>query len=1004
MQCPHCGRTGFKSGKGLQQHIRGSKKCKEKEDAQLSVNINEEKETELARVRDLIEMGGKRVTRSQVKTHLVDDADAMLHHDEDAQQPAFSKERSSFQEADADSTEAGHFDLGARMSNQHDVEDVEESEAQDDDIMDQDVDDDDQFHHNDEYEDADDSPSTRGLDDFVAFCDKNKFFAPLTDAEEAGIKLMDALRLKKAPMNAYAAIMDWHLRERGVLADGTTLRDAGPDHYVGRNALIARLGQRYNLKDRGPTEKIVRLPSSKEVVKIPVFDAEDCIVELLTNPLLQDEDFDFFDDDPLAPPPEDLDYIGNNNTGSAYKDTYNMMITGPNQQLIGVIFYIDGATTGHFADLPVTAVKFSLSCFTREARLKEHMWAILGYLPQVKVAEGRGKKIFQESQHMEAEDIDLFDGEGDQLGDDDVSDDAMTGVKAQNFHYMLSVILKSFVDPIQSRGMLWDLAYKNKVYPKIHFKFFISMVRCDTEEADTLCGKYKSRTRNVKHLCRQCHVPTMEADNHRANYAPKTQKEIEKLIQKGKLEKLKDISQHYIKNAWYGCRFNLGNDRGIHWACPSEMLHAMQLGIFKYTRDIFFDFIGNDAQIAQEINGLARIYGKLISHQSERSLPATNFSKGIKDGKLMAKDYRGVLLIMAAVLVSTEGRRMLSTKRKFKKDHRKDDWILLVELLLEWEAYLCQPTMKKSHVTRLGLKHRYIMYIMRKVAKRSKGMGLNIMKFHTIVHLMEDIQLNGVPLEFDTAANESHHKPTKYAAQLTQRNESTFQLQVAIRLWEFKILAHALHEILTGVRPSDYYVVDSDESMPDEESNSQTSSDKDEIFTDDAMITVYYDEEEQANAFKMASRSRHADKTAMNNELLDFLVGLQGETSQYLPAASLPIYTRHQRGKVIFHAHPNYRGQGPWKDWAIIDWGKGWGRMPGHIHAFVVLDNMPKGRDAIQYGGIALTDGAFAVVEAAELQESELGKSDIFVPYQKMVKGIDSNGQITGQVFFSRGH
>jgi hypothetical protein len=62
----------------------------------------------------------------------------------------------------------------------------------------------------------------------------------------------------------------------------------------------------------------------------------------------------------------------------------------------------------------------------------------------------------------------------------------------------------------------------------------------------------------------------------------------------------------------------------------------------------------------------------------------------------MAKDYWGVLLIMAAVLLSTSGQKMLNTKRKFKKDARKDDWILLVELLLEWQAYLCQPKMKNS--------------------------------------------------------------------------------------------------------------------------------------------------------------------------------------------------------------------------------------------------------------------------------------------------------------------
>jgi ABC-type cobalamin transport system ATPase subunit len=93
----------------------------------------------------------------------------------------------------------------------------------------------------------------------------------------------------------------------------------------------------------------------------------------------------------------------------------------------------------------------------------------------------------------------------------------------------------------------------------------------------------------------------------------------------------------------------------------------------------------------------------------------------------------------------------------------------------------------------------------------TKGMGLNIMKFHGILHLMEDIQVNGVPLEFDTAANESHHKASKYAAQLTQKKESVFQMQVAKRLWEFKVLNHALEEIQSGVQITDYFDVDSDE-------------------------------------------------------------------------------------------------------------------------------------------------------------------------------------------------
>jgi hypothetical protein len=138
-------------------------------------------------------------------------------------------------------------------------------------------------------------------------------------------RLLMLKKLEKSPMNAYAMLMDWHLRDKGVLQEKETLKDAGSANFIGCATLINRLAKRYNMTDKRPIKKVVRLPSSKEVVRIPIFDAEDCIVELLTNPLLKDEDFDFFDDNPLAPP-ANLDYIGNNITGSAYQSSFGWFI------------------------------------------------------------------------------------------------------------------------------------------------------------------------------------------------------------------------------------------------------------------------------------------------------------------------------------------------------------------------------------------------------------------------------------------------------------------------------------------------------------------------------------------------------------------------------------------------------------------------------------------------------------------------------------------------------
>ena len=86
---------------------------------------------------------------------------------------------------------------------------------------------------------------------------------------------------------------------------------------------------------------------------------------------------------------------------------------------------------------------------------------------------------------------------------------------------------------------------------------------------------------------------------------------------------------------------------------------AFSLGTFEHLRDIFFEYIGKDSEGAKLINALAKKDGKLFARQSDRTLPGTAFSRGIQAGKLMAKDYRGVLLVMVAVLRSTQGQSIL---------------------------------------------------------------------------------------------------------------------------------------------------------------------------------------------------------------------------------------------------------------------------------------------------------------------------------------------------------
>ena len=56
----------------------------------------------------------------------------------------------------------------------------------------------------------------------------------------------------------------------------------------------------------------------------------------------------------------------------------------------------------------------------------------------------------------------------------------------------------------------------------------------------------------------------------------------------------------------YKVRFGYHNLQGIHGACPMDMLHATLIGMFKCTRDCFFQQIGPDSKLADAVRLIAK--------------------------------------------------------------------------------------------------------------------------------------------------------------------------------------------------------------------------------------------------------------------------------------------------------------------------------------------------------------------------------------------------------------
>ena len=90
-----------------------------------------------------------------------------------------------------------------------------------------------------------------------------------------------------------------------------------------------------------------------------------------------------------------------------------------------------------------------------------------------------------------------------------------------------------------------------------------------------------------------------------------------------------------------------------------DIFHTVLLGLCARIRDAFFDQLGASSMPAEDFDALAKEYGVLLARQSERNLPKTAFSKGIMGGKITAKEFEGVLLLIAVIIQPSEGRSIL---------------------------------------------------------------------------------------------------------------------------------------------------------------------------------------------------------------------------------------------------------------------------------------------------------------------------------------------------------
>jgi len=413
---------------------------------------------------------------------------------------------------------------------------------------------------------------------------------------------------------------------------------------------------------------------------------------MLTDPRLKDEDYLFFNDDPLAGPPPKFNTVADINTGLCYRETYKQLIepqpytqSGRRRILMPFLWYFDGSSIGAYSNLSLQVLKMTVGIFRREYRNQDYAWRPICYMPSITKGKGKAKLLVETSQHVDSQDYVLdkdfrrggsqniveetpnFDPSPYQLeGENEI--EAPDDHNLQDFHQIMHAGLASYRE-LQNNGFEWDLHYRGNKY-LLHCVPFTMFIKGDGKEANKNCCMYGPKTRGIQNPCWQCTWPMAHADEpyydieNEGVVVRKTKEMIQNLVKENIEANLRAVSQHPVWNAWHEIKFGLHNDYGVHGACPMEALHWINLGQFKYSRLALFLQVGNTSKLGDNINTIATSIGILFQQSSDKDLPRTTFSRRLNTGGLGGHEMTGMMLCLTATLRSAAGRNQIMTNAR----------------------------------------------------------------------------------------------------------------------------------------------------------------------------------------------------------------------------------------------------------------------------------------------------------------------------------------------------
>jgi hypothetical protein len=392
-------------------------------------------------------------------------------------------------------------------------------------------------------------------------------------------------------------------------------------------------------------------------------------------------------------------------------------------------------------------------------------------------------------------------------------------LKIEDYHECLSEILRPLLALQLENGIAWRIPFKGRVH-EVTMKIPILYICGDNEGLDKLAGRYGSRSHKVKCICRYCDIPLLESGNPEFPFKYLTNRYMVRLVKNGNIDRLTELSHHYLNNNIFHELLFCNKKRGFRAALPFDILHTIQLGWMMYIiegvlntqilsaeerkkeekeqkqQQIKKQYYKADddnkkkkttwnvfsESRKKEFDVLAYLYGSCLQRQSDRNLPRTFFPTGVcGDQKRKGHEMPGVILIYLLIFLSQDG-ELYENKIGSKL---LANYIHLFEMILMMEQFLKQHEFERSSIILMKDHVTAIFNLYKDTVNRKVGMGDNLIKIHLIRHIADDILNLGLPISFDSAPGENRHiSAVKIPASRTQHQMHTFYEQIGMRVAE----------------------------------------------------------------------------------------------------------------------------------------------------------------------------------------------------------------------------